>query len=142
VQENESKLTKLGAKLDKKDEVLDAAKAEIKAVSKQKNLIAALGNQSMLHKHWTNVWALVGGPPGTLEQFTLNQLLEAGIEEHFERVEEISAQAGGEAGILTQIAEITALWEETSFVVKNYRDTKDRFFITEIDDLIVQLEDH
>jgi hypothetical protein len=34
VQENESKLVKLGAKLDKKDEVLDATKAEVKAVSK------------------------------------------------------------------------------------------------------------
>lgn len=38
--------------------------------------------------------------------------------------------------------EIARIWEETSFVVKNYRDTKDRFFITEIDDLYTQLEDH
>lgn len=100
VQENESKLVKLGAKLDKKDEVLDATKAEVKAVSKQKNLIAALGNPSMLDKHWHNVWQLVGGPPGTLLNFNLNQLIEAGIESHFESVEGISGQAGGEATIL------------------------------------------
>jgi dynein heavy chain len=30
------------------------------------------------------------------------------------------------------VKEIARIWEETSFVVKNYRDTKDRFFITEI----------
>jgi hypothetical protein len=34
------------------------------------------------------------------------------------------------------------VWEETFFVVKPYRDTKDRFFITEIDDLVMALEDH
>lgn len=72
VQENESKLVKIGARLDKKDEVLDAVKAEVKAVSKQKNLIGALGNPSMLEKHWHNVWQLVGGPPGTLLNFNLN----------------------------------------------------------------------
>jgi len=135
-------LTKLGAKLDKKDEVLDAAKAEVKAVSKQKHLIAALGNPSMLEKHWQNVWSLVGGPPGTLLNFNLNQLIEAGIEAHFERVEEISAQAGGEATILSTLKEISELWEQTFFVVKNYRDTKDRFFITEIEDMVTQLEDN
>ena len=29
-----------------------------------------------------------------------------------------------------------------NFVVKNYRDTKDRFYITEVDELIALLEDH
>jgi dynein heavy chain len=96
----------------------------------------------MLDKHWHNVWQLVGGPPGTLLNFNLNQLIEAGIESHFENVEAVSAQAGGEAAILEQIKEITGLWSDTTFVVKNYRDTKDRFFITEIDDMITQLEDH
>lgn len=100
VKESDSKLVKLGAKLDKKDEVLDAVKAEVKAVVKQSNLIAALGNPSMLEKHWHNVWQLVGGPPGTLLNFNLNQLIEAGIEEHFEEVDMISGQAGGEATIL------------------------------------------
>lgn len=64
---------KLGAKLDQRDdEVLTAAKAEVKNVSKQKNLIAALGNPAMIDKHWTAVWALVGGPPVTLLNFNLN----------------------------------------------------------------------
>ena len=37
---------------------------------------------------------------------------------------------------------IINLWAETNFVCRQYRDTKDRFFITEIDDLITQLEDN
>jgi len=59
-----------------------------------------------------------------------------------EKVEEISAFAAGEASILRTVKEISEMWDETFFTVKQYRDTKDRFFITEIDDLITQLEDH
>jgi hypothetical protein len=72
----------------------------------------------------------------------LHQLLQAGIDTHFEKVEEISAFAAGEANILKTVSEISAVWDETFFTVKPYRDTKDRFFITEIDDLITALEDH
>lgn len=57
-------------------------------------------------------------------------------------MEEISAFAGGEAAILKTVSEISDMWQDTCFTVKGYRDTKDRFFITEIDDLITQLEDH
>lgn len=96
----------------------------------------------MQEKHWIKVWALVGGPPGTLLNFNLNQLLEHGIDAHFERVEAISAFAAGEAAILKTVGEISVAWEETAFTVRPYRDTKDRFFITEIDDLVTQLEDH
>jgi hypothetical protein len=56
--------------------------------------------------------------------------LAQGIENHFDKVEEISAFAAGEASILGTIADIKTCWDETSFFVKNYRDTKDRFFIT------------
>jgi hypothetical protein len=40
------------------------------------------------------------------------------------------------------VAEIQELWEGTYFTCRGYRDTKDRFFITEIEELLTQLEDH
>lgn len=43
---------------------------------------------------------------------------------------------------MEQVAKIRATWDETYFVVRPYRDTKDRYFITEIDDLVAQLEDN
>jgi hypothetical protein len=54
VKERESELLKLKAKLgrDVKDEVLEAATADVKNVSRHSNLIAALGNKSMQEKHW------------------------------------------------------------------------------------------
>ena len=40
------------------------------------------------------------------------------------------------------VAEIKAIWDTLAFVVTPYRDTKDRFYITEVDELIALLEDH
>jgi len=96
----------------------------------------------MQDKHWAKVWSLVDGPPSSLLNFNLQNLLTAGIDTHFEKVEEISAFAAGEANILKTVADISVVWEETFFVVKPYRDTKDRFFITEIEELVTTLEDH
>lgn len=50
--------------------------------------------------------------------------------------------AAGESSILETIAQIESLWNETFFTCRQYRDTKDRFFITEIDELMQNLEDN
>lgn len=69
-------------------------------------------------------------------------MLERNVEAHLERIEEISAQASGEATIEATLNEIIKLWLETKFKVVGYRDTKDRFIIAEVDEIITQLEDH
>jgi Dynein heavy chain, N-terminal region 2 len=50
--------------------------------------------------------------------------------------------ASGEATIEQTLNNIINLWRETSFTVVGYRDTKDRFIITEVEDTITQLEDN
>lgn len=96
----------------------------------------------MQEKHWQKIWALVDNTPAIRQSFPLKSLLDAGIDAHFDEVEIISAFAGGEQQILETLNSIIAIWDQTFFVVKPYRDTKDRFFITEIDELITQLEDN
>lgn len=78
VKEKEGELTRLKAALgrDTKDEVLAAATAEVKAVSKHVALISALGNTAMTKKHWTKVSALVDTPPVSLEHVKLQELLD------------------------------------------------------------------
>ena len=44
--------------------------------------------------------------------------------------------ASGEATIEQTLNDIIAIWKETQFCVLNYRDTKDRFIIAEIEDTI------
>jgi dynein heavy chain len=130
-----------------KDEVHEAYKQEVEAVKSNLDLFQNLGNQSMQPRHWQKVFKLLGGdgaqhPNFQMRTFTFSQLLEEGVEQHKERVEEISGQATGEHNIENGITEITDVWDSLPFVVLNYRDSKDRFLLSEIDDVIVQLEDH
>lgn len=74
--------------------------------------------------------------------FSLQMLLDQKLDARLEAVEAISAQAGGEAGILRTIAEIREVWDGTHYCVRGYRDTKDRYYISEIEELVTQLEDH
>lgn len=104
-------------------------------------MIAALGNPTMQEKHWKKVWQCVGEPPASVS-FNFASLLKQGIAEHLERVEEISAFAGGEAAILTTIKDIRAEWEVLKFDVAPYRDTKDRFRIQAVDEIVSKLEDN
>lgn len=34
------------------------------------------------------------------------------------------------------------MWKETYFIVQGYRDTKDRFIIGDVEEIIIQLEDN
>jgi len=99
VKERDTELVKLKVRLpkDSKDEVYEQAHAEVRSVLRHCNLIAALGDKSMQEKHWVKVWSLVEGQPSTLLNFSFHSLLQQGIDAHFERVEEISAFAAGEA---------------------------------------------
>jgi len=83
------------------------------------------------------VWTLLETPPVNVINFTLAQLLQQGIDNHLEKVEDISAFAAGEAGILKTVTDIQEQWEGTAFTCRGYRDTKDRYFITEIEDLLL-----
>jgi len=114
VQEKTIQLTRLSNRMalpmGTTDDVLEAARGEVMAVRAENALITALGTPAMLDQHWTKVWSLIGGPPSSLQDFTLTQLIEAGVKEHIERVEEIAAFAAGEASILRTVTEISALW--------------------------------
>ena len=60
-----------------------------------------------------------------------------------ERVEEISAFASGEATINQALTEISNFWlNDAIFTVLNYRDSKDRFIIGDVEDTTAQLEDN
>ena len=59
-----------------------------------------------------------------------------------DKVEDISAIASGEFTIDQTLKEIINLWNETHFVVVNYREMKDRYILGSIEEIMIQLEDH
>ncbi len=56
--------------------------------------------------------------------------------DHIEEIEDISGAAQGELQIENTLKIVKDRWEEINFVVISYRDSKDRFVITEVDDLV------
>lgn len=128
---------------DQADQVLEALKAEVKEFGHHNNLVLALGNKALEQKHWDKIFGLIGQPTPALNAFNLKTLLDFKIDLEFEKVDEISAFASGEATINGQLKEIAGFWESQAlFFVLPYRDSKDRFIIGDIEDTIAQLEDN
>ena len=61
--------------------------------------------------------------------------------DHLEFIQEVAGTAKGEADISAQMDEVEKRWATREFFVANYRDTKDRFIIKEVEDVITELED-
>lgn len=61
--------------------------------------------------------------------------------EHIDEIEDISGAAQGERSILNTLSEVKKRWEDISFTVVQYREIKDRYIITDVEDLVTQLED-
>jgi hypothetical protein len=86
--------------MDKTDAVLEATRNEVMKVKDQKRLIESLGNKALKPKHMTEIWGLLPeSHTGDPMSFTLNTMIEKGIEQHIDRVEEIAGKASGEAKI-------------------------------------------
>ena len=124
------------------DDVLDKLTEEILEVAKYKSLIAALGVSAMKSRHWAKVFDLLKEvPPASMDSMTLQQLLDMGAGNFISAIDDISGAACGEEQIEKTLAGVVERWWENAFVVIPYRDFKDKFLISEIDDLIMKLED-
>lgn len=73
---------------------------------------------------------------------SLNELLSYGIIDKREAIEEISARATGEQQIESQMEEIQSKWGSLNFVVNNYRESKDKFIIGTVEEIMQTLDDH
>jgi hypothetical protein len=120
------------------DQVLETLKVEVKDVAIYSNLILALGNKALEEKHWEKIFNLIEQPkPSSLNTFTLQFLVDNKILNEYERVDEISAFASGEAAINSALHDIANFWtNEAVFTVLSYRDSKDRFIIGDVEDTI------
>jgi dynein heavy chain len=134
---------KMGA--DEVDDVLDAFSAEVKDVAQHNGLITWLGNKAMRTRHWEKVYALTKQPFGGLDMgsggITFNRLLEDGADQFKDEIEEISGQAQGEKQIEDTMQEIKDKWAELNFTVTDYRGSKERFIVKEVEEVITVLED-
>lgn len=94
----------------------------------------------MLDKHWNRVFDVIGVQKmGNMYQnITLNYLISEPYraDTHIEEIEVIAAQATGEKNIKDTMAKVIENWERIEFAVFSYRDSKDRFIIKQVEDVI------
>jgi len=111
---------------------------------KHSNLILALGSKAMRLHHWEKVYNLLDAamPPGNLDVgIRLEELLDLKADEHCSEIEDISGGAEGEAALEANLKKVKDIWNEICFGIVPYRDSKERFILGDLEDLMTQLED-
>jgi dynein heavy chain len=111
---------------------------EVQEVACIKKLISALGVEAMQPRHWVKVFDLLKeAVPISLESMTLSSLLQLDAAKYEQEIDDISGAAQGEAQIENALKDVRERWAELPFEVIPYRDFKDKFLISGVDDLIM-----
>lgn len=105
-------------------------------------LISALGNKDLRPRHLKQIFEALNPNWNPGKVFTFQELVERGVLEKKDLVEDISGRATGEAQIETQLEGIRKKWAELAFIVLPYREFKDKFRISGLDDIMTALDDH
>ena len=127
---------------DSRDTVLERLTVEVNEIMNKLPIILALGNKDMKDRHWKKIFGLIGKHWSAGATMKLSEIQTSNIMDYREKVEEISGEAQGQAQILKAVDAIGKKWAELAFNVQNYRDSKDRFIIGSVDDIIAALDDH
>jgi len=72
---------------------------------------------------------------------TILRMIDDGAMDHLEYIQEVAGTSKGEADLSRQMQEVKDNWAVREFNVCQYRDTKDRFIIKEVEETISDLED-
>ncbi|XP_072544049.1 dynein axonemal heavy chain 2 [Salminus brasiliensis] len=117
-------LHKLSRELkDKQWEIVEFSKHRIEQFKRTIPLILDLRNPAMRDRHWTQIKHEVQRSfDQNSAEFTLEKIVALGLEQHAERICEISGAARKELSIEQSLEGITKTWEETSLDIAPYKD--------------------
>ena len=103
--------------------------------------ISSLGNEDLKETHWKQIFEKLNyNNPSKL--FSFQDLIGQNILNKRDIIEEISVNASGQSLINFQLENVIKKWAELSFIVIPFNDSKDKFKITGIDEIITALDDH
>ncbi|OMJ81043.1 hypothetical protein SteCoe_18549 [Stentor coeruleus] len=127
-----------------KDLVAEDFYTRVKEVSAYLPIIECLGIEALKTRHWIKIHNALPKEKEYTEGgfFSLSELIDHGVMQIRDKVEEISATAAGEFSLENTVEEIRQAWSTTNFELSNYREQKDKFYITKVEDTLTQLEDH
>jgi hypothetical protein len=114
-----------------------------------KDLIPACGdlkNPALQERHWEKLEGIVGfrfeRDPDTWEEpFTLGSLLNKNIMQYREEIQKVSTEATQEGVLEEMLGKVKSSWVNAEFQLSNFKDSKDVFILSGIDEIQALLDD-
>jgi dynein heavy chain len=118
------KLAKLQREAKDKDNwtIVNTAKEDINRFKRTMPLITDLKNPAMRDRHWFDIKEGVGPFEHETEDFTLEKIIELKLEEHGEKVSEVSGAASKELAIEQALSALEETWGEIELEIGPYKD--------------------
>lgn len=126
------------------DRVLDQFSTKLDSLKEVAPIAVSLKGEHIKENHWEEIFEQLGNPITykNKSEFSLNNLIEDGIKDLKDLVEDISIRAEGEAMIENMIITISTAWDETNFLIKKHRGEKDKYILDDTAEIFELLEDH
>ncbi|XP_069857588.1 dynein axonemal heavy chain 2 isoform X5 [Dipodomys merriami] len=118
------RLTRLAKEYkDRNWEIIETTRSKIEQFKRTMPLISDLRNPALRDRHWDQVRDEIQRDfDQESESFTLEQIVELGMDQHVEKIGEISASATKELAIELGLQNIAKTWEVTQLDIVPYKD--------------------
>ncbi|RLN14640.1 hypothetical protein BBJ28_00024156, partial [Nothophytophthora sp. Chile5] len=103
-------------------------------------VIQSLASPALQERHWERLRHTLGFEEAE-EELTLQLLLDRGITQHLETIQEVGTFAEKEYSLQKNLSAMIAEWEKMEFQTAPYRETG-TFLLRSTDDIIALLDDH
>ncbi|XP_078389870.1 dynein axonemal heavy chain 2 [Cetorhinus maximus] len=127
---------------DKNWDIVSATKNKVQQFKKTMPLIADLRNPAMRDRHWNSIKDEVQKLfDQTSDDFTLEKIIELGLDQHSDAISSISSAATKELSIEMALEAIKKTWEVTTLDLLPYKD-KGHFKLRGTDEIFQALEEN
>ncbi|CAD7972922.1 unnamed protein product [Amoebophrya sp. A25] len=129
----------------KNPKVVRAARESIEHWRGNMGSIMDLGNPAMRPRHWEKLFKAMGmnanvkGMTITLGFLEKNGVFAANLKEV---IGEVSATASGEFALEQSLDKVISVWADWNMPLMNHRNQKDLWILGDVNEIIVQIEDH
>ena len=95
----------------------------------------------MSDRHWEKLNEVIGYNIKEDEGFTLGKLMEKGVIEFEKEISDIAIQAAQEQALMELLQKVINMWQECDMPLSNYKELKDVFILSGLDDVIANLDE-
>ena len=114
-----------------------------------KNLVPACGelkNPTLQERHWEKLEAICGftferDPETWSQPFTLGALMAKNIMEFKDEIQKVSTEATQESVLEEMLGKVKASWADAEFQLANFKEQKDVYILTGVDDVQAMLDE-